>query len=119
MGMNKKWMPQFPISLDTRTWICDFNHMCTKYNSSLFHVYMVAYNEHRWSYGILLWEIFTLGGVPYPSLANPENLYEILLSGYRMKKPTNCSDDMYVVMHLYLRHCYFSKFIKCAVFDLL
>ncbi|CAH3190079.1 unnamed protein product [Porites lobata] len=48
-----------------------------------------------WSYGVLLWEMATLGGVPYPTLTNTE-LYRLLSSGYRMEKPDMSSDEVVV-----------------------
>ena len=50
-----------------------------------------------WSYGILLWELVTLGSSPYPGI-QPEKLLNILTMGYRMQKPANCSDELYSLM---------------------
>ncbi|XP_036332332.1 tyrosine-protein kinase receptor torso-like [Rhagoletis pomonella] len=50
-----------------------------------------------WSYGILLYEIVTLGGTPYPSI--PTNrLLHLLKTGYRMEKPKNCGPEFYNLM---------------------
>ncbi|XP_070564232.1 tyrosine-protein kinase receptor Tie-1-like isoform X4 [Ptychodera flava] len=54
-----------------------------------------------WSFGILLWEIITLGGTPYPGLTCAE-LYQQLPRGYRMPKPLNCDNEVYELM----RHCW-------------
>jgi len=52
---------------------------------------------NRWAFGILLWEILTIGGTPYPTISNHE-LLGALKSGYRMEKPQMCSDEMYELM---------------------
>ncbi|XP_028968206.1 fibroblast growth factor receptor 1-like [Galendromus occidentalis] len=51
-----------------------------------------------WSFGILLWEIMTLGGTPYPSLAHIEKLFDFLKAGHRMERPDHCADELYEVM---------------------
>eukprot|EP00106_Octopus_bimaculoides_P022655 XP_014790097.1 PREDICTED: proto-oncogene tyrosine-protein kinase receptor Ret-like isoform X1 [Octopus bimaculoides] len=52
-----------------------------------------------WSFGILLWEIVSLGASPYPSIALAD-LYHVLCSGHRMEKTSNCSEELYRIMRL-------------------
>uniref|UniRef100_A0A8C1DWM9 receptor protein-tyrosine kinase n=2 Tax=Cyprinus carpio TaxID=7962 RepID=A0A8C1DWM9_CYPCA len=51
-----------------------------------------------WSYGILLWEIFSLGGTPYPGMVVDSSFYNKIKSGYRMAKPEHSSSDVYELM---------------------
>ena len=39
-----------------------------------------------WSFGVVLWELFSLGKTPYPGMGLNELIRE-LQSGYRMNKP--------------------------------
>uniref|UniRef100_A0A2K5EPL9 Tyrosine-protein kinase receptor n=1 Tax=Aotus nancymaae TaxID=37293 RepID=A0A2K5EPL9_AOTNA len=50
-----------------------------------------------WSFGVLLWEIFSLGYMPYPSKSNQEVL-EFVTSGGRMDPPKNCPGPVYRIM---------------------
>nr|KAI8741439.1 ephrin type-A receptor 3-like [Biomphalaria glabrata] len=46
-----------------------------------------------WSFGIVLFEIVTLGGTPYPTIPT-RNLLKELQKGYRMERPVNCSQEL-------------------------
>uniref|UniRef100_H2YM11 receptor protein-tyrosine kinase n=1 Tax=Ciona savignyi TaxID=51511 RepID=H2YM11_CIOSA len=50
-----------------------------------------------WSFGILLWEIVSLGGTPYCGMSCTE-LFEKLPTGYRMEKPLNCDGEVFGIM---------------------
>ena len=49
----------------------------------------------QWSFGVVLWEIFTLGQSPYQELP-AEHMYSYLTSGQRLPQPTSCPDEVYV-----------------------
>jgi FMS-like tyrosine kinase 1 len=46
----------------------------------------------------LIWEIFTLGQLPYPGMEVNENLYIKLKNGYRLEKPEFATELIYDVM---------------------
>ncbi|KAH3849476.1 proto-oncogene tyrosine-protein kinase Yrk-like [Dreissena polymorpha] len=50
-----------------------------------------------WSFGILLYELVTLGHTPYVGMTNQETI-EKVTHGYRMSQPNTCSPRMYDVM---------------------
>ncbi|XP_078031470.1 tyrosine-protein kinase receptor TYRO3 isoform X1 [Epinephelus lanceolatus] len=51
-----------------------------------------------WAFGVTMWEIMTRGQTPYPGVENSE-IYEFLIKGERLKKPPDCRDDIYEIMH--------------------
>ncbi|KAK9296820.1 hypothetical protein QLX08_009233 [Tetragonisca angustula] len=59
------------------------------------HVY--TSKSDVWSFGVLLWELVTLGASPYPGV-DVHNLYNLLKAGYRMERPANCSQQLYKLM---------------------
>lgn len=50
-----------------------------------------------WSYGILMWEIFSKGDTPYSGLSNSK-AREKIDTGYRMPAPDGCPDEIYRLM---------------------
>ncbi|XP_071812738.1 vascular endothelial growth factor receptor 1-like isoform X2 [Apostichopus japonicus] len=52
-----------------------------------------------WSFGVLLWEIFSLGGSPYPGLQMDENFYSKLKEGYRMSPPEIAPPEIGDIMY--------------------
>ncbi|KAM5325675.1 proto-oncogene tyrosine-protein kinase ROS isoform 1-T1 [Glossophaga mutica] len=50
-----------------------------------------------WSFGILIWEILTLGHQPYPAHSNLDVLNYVQTGG-RLEPPRNCPDDLWKLM---------------------
>ncbi|XP_053934192.1 tyrosine-protein kinase Fes/Fps isoform X2 [Cuculus canorus] len=50
-----------------------------------------------WSFGILLWEAFSLGAVPYTNLSNQQTR-EAVEQGVRLDPPEQCPDEVYRLM---------------------
>ncbi|XP_078190454.1 leukocyte tyrosine kinase receptor isoform X2 [Callithrix jacchus] len=50
-----------------------------------------------WSFGVLLWEIFSLGYMPYPGRTNQEVL-DFIVAGGRMDPPRGCPGPVYRIM---------------------
>ncbi|KAH9498424.1 hypothetical protein Btru_008230 [Bulinus truncatus] len=50
-----------------------------------------------WSFGILLWEIYSFGRVPYPRIPLSDVVMHVE-KGYRMEAPEGCPAEIYVIM---------------------
>ncbi|XP_026326483.1 vascular endothelial growth factor receptor 1 isoform X4 [Hyposmocoma kahamanoa] len=50
-----------------------------------------------WSFGIVLWELFSLAKTPYPNIS-PPSLLQWLSEGNRLEKPVYADDKLYDVM---------------------
>ncbi|KGL75334.1 Vascular endothelial growth factor receptor 1, partial [Tinamus guttatus] len=51
-----------------------------------------------WSYGVLLWEIFSLGASPYPGVQIDEDFCSRLKEGTRMRAPEQATEEIYQIM---------------------
>ena len=50
-----------------------------------------------WSFGVLLWEIWSQGDMPYKGMSN-EKVWAKVTDGYRLDCPENCPADLYTLM---------------------
>ncbi|XP_066030680.1 uncharacterized protein [Pocillopora verrucosa] len=61
------------------------------------HVEQLSTKSDVWSYGIVLYEIFTVGGIPYEGWSQSTTMKQIE-EGYRLPKPEHIDDSLYAVM---------------------
>lgn len=57
-----------------------------------------------WSFGVLLYEVFTYGRCPYEGMSNHETLQRIA-RGYRLPRPAACPAEVYALMLGCWRRC--------------
>uniref|UniRef100_A0A8C9T7K4 receptor protein-tyrosine kinase n=1 Tax=Scleropages formosus TaxID=113540 RepID=A0A8C9T7K4_SCLFO len=53
-----------------------------------------------WSYGVLLWEIFSLGKNPYPGIPVDTTFYEMIRDGYQMSPPEFAPQEIYTIIKM-------------------
>lgn len=74
------------------SWIkCDKAHAGFEYTGKYTSVCDV------WSYGILAWEIYSLGASPYCGMSN-SRARELIDTGYRLPAPEKVPDTVYQLM---------------------
>ncbi|KOC60955.1 Tyrosine-protein kinase Btk29A [Habropoda laboriosa] len=57
-----------------------------------------------WAYGVLMWEVFTCGKMPYGRLKNTE-VVDRVERGMRLERPKACFKEVYEVMRKCWAHC--------------
>ncbi|XP_023311404.1 tyrosine kinase receptor Cad96Ca, partial [Anoplophora glabripennis] len=51
-----------------------------------------------WSFGVLIWEVVTLGSTPYPGMSAADVMKKVR-DGYRLDKPEHCRRELYNIMY--------------------
>ncbi|CAH1776538.1 unnamed protein product [Owenia fusiformis] len=51
-----------------------------------------------WAFGVLMWEIFTGGDMPYGKIKNQEVVEQVVHHGKRLEKPQACPGEVYDIM---------------------
>ncbi|XP_029482234.1 receptor-type tyrosine-protein kinase FLT3 isoform X1 [Oncorhynchus nerka] len=59
---------------------------------------MYTMQSDVWAYGILLWEVFSLGVTPYPGIKVDNNFYVMIERGFKMEQPYYASESVYSIM---------------------
>uniref|UniRef100_A0A670YEK6 receptor protein-tyrosine kinase n=1 Tax=Pseudonaja textilis TaxID=8673 RepID=A0A670YEK6_PSETE len=57
-----------------------------------------TFESDVWSYGILLWELFSLGSSPYPGMPVDSKFYKNIKEGYRMFSPEYAPPEIFNIM---------------------
>ncbi|XP_027847032.2 ephrin type-A receptor 3-like [Aphis gossypii] len=61
------------------------------------HYSIFTYKTDVWSFGVLMWEIVTLGSTPYCTMGAREVMRRVR-EGYRLDKPAHCRSELFRVI---------------------
>jgi Protein tyrosine kinase. len=67
-----------------------------------------------WAFGVLIWEIMTLGQQPYPARTNLEVLHYVR-NGGRLGRPNNCPEELYVAKYISISCSLMYKKTVCMI----
>ena len=59
---------------------------------------MYSLKSDVWAYGVLVWEILTLGLVPYHAIPTDEAVAAAVVSGKRLERPEHCPEAVWAVL---------------------
>jgi hypothetical protein len=67
------------------------------------HVYIYTYTyKHAhipvWSYGVLIWEVWSACKVPYWNITNDKDIIDFVCGGGRLSEPEGCRQGLYQLM---------------------
>ena len=64
-----------------------------------------------WSFGVLLWEIYSFGRVPYPRIPLGDVVKHVE-KGYKMEAPEGCPQQVYTIMKEVKKNYFFCSRIR-------
>ncbi|KAF6205749.1 hypothetical protein GE061_019922 [Apolygus lucorum] len=67
------------------------------------HYNLFTQKSDVWSFGVLLWEIVTLGSTPYSTMGARDVMRQVI-DGYRLEKPKHCKAEFFKVLSKCWQH---------------
>ena len=65
----------------------------TKFSHNCFFYKCIIQYVMQWSFGVVCWEVLSLGKQPYPGIEH-QHILEYIESGNRLPKTALCKDEM-------------------------